>query len=417
MCLRSVYVKGDLSMVTRRTLLKGAAGTAALAVTGIPTLKSAGAQDGPPLPENCEVLASGLMAPRYIAVGDDGSIYVTEAGIGGDEPVYSGLDEDVATPGAGTPVAGTPTAAEPDATRGNSGQITKIAPDGTVSVAATGLPSYLIGGLEATGPSGIVLAGGLIWVSVGGPGPGTGSMTPIPMENSVVSIDEATGEMTLIADIGAYEIANNPDPNAIDSNVYGMALATDGMLYVADAGGNAVYKVDPGTSEFSVASVIPGIPIPAEAAPPGGNPARGGALEIDPVPTGIGANPDGGVYVSLLSGGPFPTGAAKIHGLAEDGTLTDAAMGLTMCTDVKVGPDGNLYAVQISLDFLAETPGPGNVVRIGADGTLEPVVEGLMLPNSIAFDAEGNLLIAIGAVTPPGSPPVGALLRCTGVIA
>ena len=31
--------------------------------------------------------------------------------------------------------------------------------------------------------------------------------------------------------------------------------------------------------------------------------------------------------------------------------------------------------------------------------------------------ADGNLLIAMGAVTPPGSPPVGALLRCTGVIA
>ena len=121
--------------------------------------------------------------------------------------------------------------------------------------------------------------------------------------------------------------------------------------------------------------------------------------------------------VSASLGRAIPSWCSQDSRLAEDGTLTDAVMGLTMCTDVKVGPDGNVYVVQLSLDFLSETPGPGNVVRVGADGTLEPVVEGLMLPNGIAFDAEGNLLVTIGAVTPPGSPPVGAADALPGVIA
>lgn len=86
-----------------------------------------------------------------------------------------------------------------------------------------------------------------------------------------------------------------------------------------------------------------------------------------------------------------------------------------MATDVKIGPDGNVYVVQLSLNFLAEVPEAGNVVRVLADGSLEPVVEGLMLPNGIAFDPEGNLYIAAGTVTPPGAPPAGMLLKCAGV--
>jgi hypothetical protein len=406
-------------MVSRRSVLKGAVGATALSVPVVRGLNGAMAQEASPVaspdagipgvPAGAVVLAAGLMSPRYLTVAEDGSVYVTEAGVGGDEEI-------IAPPVEGTPEAtASPVAAEPLGTRGTTGQVTKIAADGTVSVVASGLASYLIGGLEATGPAGIVLSGGSIWVAVGGPGPGTGTMPPIPTENSVVSIDEATGEFAVVADIGAYEIANNPDPNAVDSNVYGMDIGTDGALHVADAGGNTVYHVDPATGELTVLAVIPGLEIPEDQAPPGGNPERGGANEADPVPTGVAANPAGGVFVGLLSGFPFPAGGTKIVAIAEDGTVTDAGIGLTMCTDVAIGPDGQMYAVQISLNFLQEVPDPGNVVRVFANGTLEPVVEGLMLPNGIAFDAAGNLFIATGTVTPPGMDPAGMVLRIDGV--
>ncbi|MBX3070904.1 MAG: ScyD/ScyE family protein [Thermomicrobiales bacterium] len=402
-------------MTTRRSVLKGAvvAGAAAVPVLkGVSgTLAQDGAtpeaQGGPPIPENCVLVAGGLNNPRGIAIAADGSIYVTEAGTGGDEELFE--------PSAATPDA-SPVPQTPFATRGPSGQVIKIAADGSATVVATGLTSYLIGGFEPNGPNGIALGDGVIYVSVGGLGPATGAVEPGETDGRIVSVDEASGAVTIVADLSAYEIENNPDPNAVDSNPYGITLGADGLIYAADAGANTVYSVDPATGEIAVVAVIPGIELPEEMQQEGGNPARGGAQEIDPVPTGVAVGANGDVFVSLLSGGPFPAGAAKIQKIS-GGTVSDVAGGLTMATDVAIGPDGHLYAVQISLNFLAETPDPGSVVRVLENGTLETVVEGLMLPNGLAFDDAGNLYITAGTVAPPGMGPVGMVLRCDGVAA
>ena len=139
--------------------------------------------------------------------------------------------------------------------------------------------------------------------------------------------------------------------------------------------------------------------------------------ELDPVPTGVAVGTDGTIYLGLLSGGPFPPGAAKVLKVGTDGTLTDYATGLTMVVGVAVGPDGNVYTSEISTNFLGEQPAPGAVLRIKSDGTTENVVEGLALPNGIAFDKDGNLYVATFTVAfaPPGSPPQGMVLRFDGV--
>ena len=130
---------------------------------------------------------------------------------------------------------------------------------------------------------------------------------PLANENAVLRINPQTGAVASVADIGAIEKATNPDGLGIDSNLYGLALATDGNLYVADAGGNALYRVNPAGGQPALVAVFPGIALPPGApVPPGGNPARGGRAELDPVPTGVAPNPAGGVYVGNLSGGPFP---------------------------------------------------------------------------------------------------------------
>jgi sugar lactone lactonase YvrE len=352
---------------------------------------------GPALPAGCSVIASGLLDPRYIAVGPDGTIYVSEAGKGGDEVI--------APPSAGaTPVAN-PNESPAD-TRGFTGQVTQIAPDGTQSVLATGLPSYAMGGVETTGPAGIAVASdGAIILAVGGAGPAVAFTESLPNENSVVSIDPATGEATLLADIGAYERANNPEPTDVDSNLYGLDVGDDGTIYVNDAGGNTTYTVPAGGGEPTVLAVHPELPIPAELqaqAPPG-------VTGLDPVPTGLAAV-DGAVLVGYLSGGPFPAGAAKVVRVGLDGAISDVATGLTMVVGVATGPDGQLYASQISTDFLSQPPAPGNVVRVLGDGTQEVVVDGLMFPNGSAFDQDDNLLVAVGTVGGNGQ-----ILRCSGV--
>ena len=349
----------------------------------------------PPLPAGCSVVASGLLDPRYIAVAPDGTIYISEAGKGGDEVITP--------PDAGaTPVANP--SESPADTRGFTGQVTKVAPDGTQSGLATGLPSYAMGGVETTGPAGIDLApDGTIILAVGGAGPATAFTDSLPSENSVVSIDPATGDVTVLADIGAYERNVNPEPTDVDSNLYGVAVGDDGTIYVNDAGGNTTYTVPAGGGDPTVLAVHPELPLPeGMQAPPG-------VTGLDPVPTGIAAV-DGAVIVGYLSGGPFPAGAAKIVSVGLDGTISDVATGLTMVVDVATGPDGQLYATEISTDFLSQPPAAGNVVRVLGDGTNEVVLDGVMFPNGIAFDQDGNLLVAIGTVGGNGQ-----VLRCEGI--
>lgn len=365
----------------------------------------------PPLPEGCTVIAEGLVNPRGVAVGEDGTIYIAEAGAGGDEVL--------AAPGMEGEAGATPVDAEagliegPANTRGHTGQVTMVAPDGTQSVLVSGLASYLLNGIEGIGPAGIAMADGQLIVANGGAGPLTASMEAIQYENQVLSIDPATGEITVLADIGAYERANNPDPHNIDSNLYGVAIAADGTIYVNDAGGNTTYRVPAGGGDPEVVAVHPGIAIPEGQAPPGGNPGRGGANELDPVPTDLEVLDDGTVLSSLLSGGPFPPGASKVVSVAEDGTTSDFFTGLTMTVGLEAGPDGHLYAAQISTNFLGEMPEPGNVVRLLEDGTQEVVLDGLILPNGIAFDNNGDLLVTVNSVSIGG--PTGQVLRCEGV--
>jgi sugar lactone lactonase YvrE len=362
---------------------------------------------GPALPAGCSVVASGLVNPRYVAVAPDGTIYISESGTGGDE-VLQMPAEPAASPEAGAAAATPVTDEGPGAggTRGFTGQVTKIAPDGTQSVLASGLPSYLMGGVESTGPAGIAVApDGSVVLAIGGSGPGAAFLDALPNENSVVRIDPATGEVTLLADIGAYERANNPEPTDIDSNLYGLDVGDDGTIYVNDAGGNTTYSVPAAGGEPTVLAVHPELPLPeGMQAPPG-------VTGLDPVPTGLAAV-DGAVLVGYLSGGPFPPGAAKVVRVGLDGTISDVATGLTMVVDVETGPDGQLYTSQISTDFLVQPPAPGNVIRVQGDGSQQVVVDGLMLPNGVAFDAAGNLLVVVGAAAGPGN---GMLLSCAGV--
>ena len=98
----------------------------------------------------CTPIATGLVNPRALVVADDGTVYVAEAGAGGAETVPT-------PPGEGP--------GGPPGTRGPGGQITRIAPNGTKSVVARNLPSYYQPAEGSSGPSGIVLAGGALWVA------------------------------------------------------------------------------------------------------------------------------------------------------------------------------------------------------------------------------------------------------------
>ncbi len=333
------------------------------------------------------VVASGLSSPRFIAVADDGTLYVSEAGSGGPEKLSGG-------PGGG------------DTMRGTTGRVTKIAPNGTKSVVAANLPSYGTGE-GATGPAGIVLANGAIWLANGNFVP---QGKPLSYEGQVVKIDPQSGTVAKVADIGAYEIAHNPDGTMVDSDLYGMALGKDGNLYVADAAGNDLYQVTP-SGQLKVVATFPGLPAPDA------NPDRGGKMEVDPVPTGVAVAPDGSFYVAFLGGGEPTPGRSKVVKVTADGKVSDVVTGLTYTVGVAVGPDGLLYISELTsgLDMTANPPmpKPGRVSRILANGTKQVVADNLNTPNGIAFDKAGNLFVATGSVDPQN----GQVMRFAGVAA
>jgi hypothetical protein len=221
----------------------------------------------------------------------------------------------------------------------------------------------------------------------------------MPNMAAVVRIED--GEAATLADTWAFERENNPDGFILEAHPYGMTAGPDGMLWVADAGANTLYKVDPDSGEITLVAAFDGLPGPMP------NPARNGANESDPVPTGVTVGDDGTAYVSFLPGFPFTPGSAKVVQVSPAGEISDFATGLTMITDLRAGPDGNLYAVTLAVfGEQGPTPNSGAITRISETGVTEEVLSGLSFPSSIDFSANGDAYVTLNAVGAPGSGEV-----------
>ena len=393
------------SMNRRSFTIAAGAGASALAVGGV-TL--AGAQDAtpatdeapglPPLPEGASVVLAGLWNPRNVAIADDGTIYVTEVGMG------ESFDP---APVAATPVAegATPAAeAAPASTVGYTGQITQIAPDGTVSVPVTGLASYS----DGVGAVGITVLDGQVYFTVGGAAVG-GGFEPLEGENGLYHFDPTTGEVAQIAEFNTYEIENNPDGTDVNPNIYGVTATPDGQLIVVDAGGNTLYSADPATGEFSLWAVVPNL---TELS---GVPAAEGQEPRQAVPTSGAFDADGVYFQGLLSEG-WPAEGASIVTVSDEAAFGPVVNGRSMVTGVAFGPDGNLYFSQLMDVFSQDAPPFGTIFRANvADGSVEPVVEGLLMPHGIAFDGDGNLYVTTQALMSAPGAPAGQLVKVDGI--
>ncbi|MEB2289313.1 MAG: ScyD/ScyE family protein [Anaerolineae bacterium] len=340
----------------------------------------------PPLPEipGATLVASGFNGPQGVLVDPEGNVWVIDSGMGGEQVVQ--------VPGE--------TGELEDASLGMSARIAMIAPDGTQTDVAM-LPSIALPIGDVAGGARLALLNGTLYATSGWWGSDGTYDPPDGFFAGVVRVD--SGEVTLVADSWAFEESNNPDGTILDNHPYGLAVGPDGWLWVTDAGANDLYRVNPDTGEIVLVAVFDALPgvFP--------NPARGGAMEADPVPTGVAFDADGNAYVSLLSGAPFVPGSAKVLRVSADGAVSDYTVGLTTLTDLVRGPDGELYAVQFGL-FSEEGPMPnsGAVLRIHEGSASEVVVSDLPFPTGISFDSDGNAYIAINGVGAPGS---GAVVR------
>jgi len=336
--------------------------------------------------DDIDVIATGLDNPRHVAIAPNGDVYAAESGRGGDHATARSCFD----------------SAEGFACTGATGAVTRISRHGwryRQKRVAKGLASFApADGSSAIGPHGVFVKGDDVFVTNGGPTAPTRGDPPVPVlrDPTLVSEDPISAlygtllELRrhrgprLIADIWKFENENNPDAgegNPVDSNPVDV-WAGRGRFYVADAGGNTVLRASEDGS-IDVVSIFPNVDTPF----------MGNIIPMNAVPTGVVRGPDGYLYVSQLTGFPFPVGGAKVFRVnPRTGAFTTYASGFTNAMDLDFGPDGTLYVLEIARNSLASDPPDTN-------GGIWAVPPGGGTPQRIEFPP--------GTLTYPGGLAVG----------
>jgi len=316
---------------------------------------------------------SGLDNPRGLSFGPDGGLYVTEAGRGGTVTtsiVVEGQVRKFGTTGGLSRLLGGiqqrllsdfPSLANSDGT--NAGGLQDIIFNGAGEAF----------GLIGAGASPEARAG------LGSAGAGVGTLVRLPLTG---------GSTQTIADLIAYEGAQNPDGGVLDSNPFKLLLNPAGGFVVADAGANAVLGVT-ATGAISTLTALPPRPNPLPFGPP----------VFQSVPTAVALGPDGATYVGELTGFPFPPGAANVYRLDPvTGARSIAHSGFTNIVDLAFGPDDSLYVLQISTNGLASPMGPGTgaLIKVDSDTGMRTTIasQGLGFPTDFAVGPDGAFYVS-----------------------
>jgi hypothetical protein len=329
---------------------------------------------------------------RGLAFGPEGALYVAEAGHGGDGPCSTE---------SGVRVCYGPT-----------GAITRLLGDVQKQILKR-LPSLAINdpsrpgatGQTANGPTDISFASGdeqdddgedsgevpgawTTYITIGlRNNPNIRDMDLAPVGEGFARLLRVGphGEIRPIADLGAYEIENNPDGGTIDTNPFGL-LVEPGSRLVVDAGANALLRVQ-GNGHGPISTVAT-------------FPSRGQGRLTDAVPTSVAVGPDGAYYVSELTGIPFTTWDASIYRVVPGEAPTVYLHGFKMIVDIAFDADGNLYVLQHATVTGSTFGRSGVLTKVAPDGTRTTVISGLRTPTSVAIGPDGFVYVANRGVFP-----------------
>ena len=172
------------------------------------------------------------------------------------------------------------------------------------------------------------------------------------------------------------------------SNLYSLANGPNGDLYIVDSGANSVFHYDISTRALTVLATFPEVENAPGVDPP----------VSDSVPTKIVYAGGNKFYVAELTGYPFTPGKSRLWQLDTFGNLTELLDGFSTVVDIAIAPDrSGLVVVSIgewSDDFGNFLPETGTIQKVLPNGKVEPILEGLVLPTSIAFAKGGDLYIS-----------------------
>ena len=274
-------------------------------------------------------------------------------------------------------------------TEGAAGRISRVNPTtGNVTTFASGLPPSIIG---IGGVIDVAFIGSTAYALVtlvDDP-----NLFPTGQVNGIYRID-GPNSFTVIADIGAYNIAHPPtgfDFFVSTGVLYAIQTYHGGFL-VTDGHLNRVLRVtlDGNITEFKSFGDI--------------------------VPTGLEVH---GNTVYLAEAGPvphLPENGKVVSFSPNSNAITNVASGARLLVDVEFGRGQTLFALAQGV-FGGGDPGSpalpntGSLVRVNADGTFAEIIDGLDRPTSLEFIGNTAYIITltgeIWTIDNVASPPFG----------
>jgi sugar lactone lactonase YvrE len=257
-------------------------------------------------------------------------------------------------------------------TDGASGEILRVDPDtGIVTTFASGLPQSLIG---IGGAIDVAFIGSTAYALVTLVGEDLGGSDIV----GIYRIDSPT-TYTVIADIGAFSIANPPSvPIDVPSGLQFALEAYRGGFLVTDGHHNRVLNV---SLDGEIEQLL---------------------IFGDVVPTGLAVSGDT-VYMSQAGPVPhLPENGRIVSYEARSLFTTEVASGARLLVDVEFGRGRTLYALsqgEFAIGGEAGSPAEpntGSLLEVNADGTFTVIVDELNQPTSVEFIGDTAYVVTLG---------------------
>jgi uncharacterized protein (TIGR03437 family) len=372
-----------------------------------------------------------LMQPRNVAVGDDGSLYISDFGA---NQLYQMTTNGILSLVAGTGTAGfsgvgtSALLAQLNAPAGLT-----VDPRGAIYFADSGnsrvrkvYNGAIITVFNTPGPTGVALdSSGMLYVAASSyfgtvvqPIPGIPSARDLTLDSSgniyvtsgaFVSEIPSSGVVTIIAGSGTSPYFGGDGGPATAAQLYSpsqIAVDSAGNWYVSDTSNNRIRMITPA----GVISTVAG----TGAAGFSGDSGIATAAQFNS-PRGIAIDGSNNLYVA-------DSGNNAVREITAAGTITSIAGQLNNPASVAIDAQGSVYIADSGNNRIvrvtasgtasgfAKINGPlavavdasGNVVvadasqiwKVAADGTPSSLITGLTSPAGLAFASDGTLLIA-----------------------